>query len=465
MKIRFYYFLFILSALILLSSCTRLLGYGVLLWSSEYPPVPSGTVLPVHIRSNIDRVWVAGIPIEYMSPESTIDKFEIPLSQLELSGSRRRAEERAEAFAPYALLYAENLQDGLPIRERPDNTSRRVYRLREGEIMKILSIASGPIPVGTTGEPLEGSWYQVLTHDGVVGFCFSYRLEVFEHHGGTLALTRNIELEPEDPDLEILLSRVWSPEIYGTMVNNRRVDLNEFMNYWSFDPGAETGVARINVRDLDRTFDYSRIRSDGTRSWQFEGSRLQMSLRNDTTLAVQFAEDSGLLRTLIFTALRSSVDDIIFQETARREGQFQNIFQQGPVYSSISYGTISFQENGYFNWTGYGLLIPQIIPSSALGSGSVDMRLFLSAELEQNYDGAFTLRFDSVGSAPVTADFIYNFDPFGLRIEHVPQTGLDGLTVVRRASAPLVIFFFREENINDDTGSSDLFENLPDINF
>ena len=92
--------------LLLASSCSRFLGYGVLLWSSEDPPVPSGTVLPVYIRSNIDKVWVVGIPREYRAVGSRIDKFEIPLSKLELAGSRKKARGRAEAFSPYALLYA-----------------------------------------------------------------------------------------------------------------------------------------------------------------------------------------------------------------------------------------------------------------------------------------------------------------------------------------------------------------------
>ena len=106
----FLYFFFLFSFFsFLFSSCTRTLGYGLLLWSAEDPPVPSGTVLPVYIRSNIDHVWVVGIPREFRVDGSNRDKFEIPLAKLELAGSRKRAMERAEAFAPYALSYAETL--------------------------------------------------------------------------------------------------------------------------------------------------------------------------------------------------------------------------------------------------------------------------------------------------------------------------------------------------------------------
>jgi hypothetical protein len=58
-------FLILLSWSLLAGSCTRLLGWGVLLWSTDDPLIPSGTVLPVYMRSNIDQVWVVGIPEEY----------------------------------------------------------------------------------------------------------------------------------------------------------------------------------------------------------------------------------------------------------------------------------------------------------------------------------------------------------------------------------------------------------------
>ena len=407
--------------------------------------MPSGTVLPVYIRSNIDHVWVVGIPREFRAAGSRIDKFEIPLAKLELAGSRKRARERAENFAPYALSYAETLQDGLPIRENPDNGARRVYRLKLGEIVKILSPVEGVVAVGASGDPLPGDWYRVLTEDGTTGFCFSYRLRLFEHMGGGLAAVMDEQQEAEDPDLDRLLARTWSPEAYATMLTTRRFDLEELSYRWRFDPGQDTGIARINIKDVDRSFPYSKIRSTGTQSWRFEGTQLQMNLRSETTLAVQFTESNGLLRTLLFVALPTDVDDIILQESARREALFQSIYQQGPTYISSNYGTITFQQSGRFVWTGNMLLIPQVIPASAIGSGILDMRLFLASSLSGLYSGAFTLRFDGVGGVVTQANFMYSLDSQGFRIEFVPQTSLDGITVVRRASSPLVLYFYRSD--------------------
>ena len=431
--------------ILMLSSCTRRLGYGILLWSSDDPPIPSGTVLPVYIRSNIDQVWVAGIPDEYRASGSRIDKFEIPLPQLELVGSRSRAMRRAEEFLPYALHYAETLQDGLPIRESPDNTSRRVYRLRIGEIVKILNPVGGMAAVGAAGDPLPGEWFYILTEDGNRGYCFSYRLRVFEHIGGDLAAQGSAEWIAEDPELDRLLSRTWVSDVYGAMVNTQRINLEEITEKWGFDPGQDTGYARIRTRDFDRSFSYNAIRPTGTRSWRFDGSELQMNLRSDTTLAVQFTEASGFLRTLLFIILPTSLEDLIEQEIIRREGLFNNIIYAGPQFSSHNYGTITFSEGGRFTWTGYNLLTPQIIPGAALGSGIVDMRFFLAPSLADRYNGALTLRFNGLSGPRANVDFLYSLDNQGFRLEHIPDTSLDGNVVSRRASSPLTLYFYRDE--------------------
>jgi hypothetical protein len=422
----------------------------MLLWSAEDPAIPSGTVLPVYIRSNIDQVWVAGIPKTYQRPEDPVDKLEIPLAQLELVGSKGAAEKKAQDFAPFALTYAETLQDGLPIREAPDNSSRRVYRLRIGEIVKILSPARGNPAISTTGDPLPGEWYRVLTRDGNTGYCFSYRLRLFEHTGGPLTPTQTAPEEAEDPELDRLLARTWSPEWYGTMINSGRIDLEDLSRQWRFFPGHDTGMARIYLPSLDRTFSYTGIRSTGNRSWRFDGASLQMSLRSDTTLEVQYTENGGTLRTLLFVALPVEVEDMIVQETVRRDGLFSALFAQGPAFNSANYGALSFSEDGRFTWTGYDLLIPGVIPPTALESGAVVMGLYLDNALSGRYDGAFSLVFDCIETteAPgsgIAVHFMYTLDTQGLRIEYVPESSLNGVTVTRRASSPMVIYFFKAE--------------------
>jgi hypothetical protein len=394
----------------------------------------------VYIRSNINKVWVLGIPEAYRSGKDGPDKFEIPLSHFELVGSRKKAEARALEMGDFRRTYAENLQDGLPIRSSPDNSAQRVYRLKGAEIIKVLAKAKGNVAVGATGDPLPGDWYRVMTDDGTTGYCFSYRLKFFEHTAGPLVVETEDQGGREDPELDRILALTWSAEVYGAMVNTGRFNLEELSRHWGFSPGQDMGMARVYVPDLDQMFSYTAIRAAGNRVWRFEGSSLQMSLRSDTTLAVQFTNEGGALRTLLFVALATGVEDLMVQETIRREELLRGFYEQGPVFTSNNYGTLALSPEGGFTWTGNRLLIPQVIPAGALQNGSIGMDLYLAASLQQRYEGALSLYFNGV-SAPVR--FMYTFDAQGLRMEYAPDTSMDSSLVVRRASSPLVIYFYR----------------------
>jgi len=419
------------------------MGYGVLLWSIDDPAIDSGTVLPVYIKSNIQRIWVVGVPESIRGGRDY--KLEIPLSQLEYAGSRRKAVKWAEDFAEYAMSYAENLQDGLPIRENADNNSRRVYRLRLGEVIKILGIARGTAPISATGDPLPGSWYKVMTNDGVTGYCFSYRLKIFNQNERTVQSAPVSGNTAPDPELESVLAKTWYAESYLQMVNSRRFNITEMEKKYRFDPGYETGTARIILPDLERQFTFESLTADGERAWRFEGasSNLQMILRNNTTLAVQFTDNSGSRRTLLFVSLPVDIDDLIIQENARRENQFLAIYNQGPVFTSNNFGSITLLRTGDFTWTDFELLVPQIIPLETRGSGRIIMDLYISPSYEDRYNGAFTLRFSDIRTNN-TLYFMYAIDNQGLRLELVPDFGIDGITVMRRASSPTVLYFFRD---------------------
>jgi len=177
MKKKVIYYCFFSLIIFSLVSCNKI-GYGVLLWSMEDPLVESGSVLPVYVKSNIEKKWVVGFP-ETEGFDKNF-KFEIPFTQFHFAGNKKNAQFYAEVFAPHAKSYAENELDGLPIRDAPDNNARRVYRLRIGEIIKILGLAEGVPPIGTSGDPLPGGWYRVITNDGITGFCFSNRLRIFD---------------------------------------------------------------------------------------------------------------------------------------------------------------------------------------------------------------------------------------------------------------------------------------------
>jgi hypothetical protein len=73
------------------------------------------------------------------------------------------------------------------------------------------------------------------------------------------------------------------------------------------------------------------------------------------------------------------------------------------------------------------------------------MDLFLGPSLAGRYDGACSFRFDRIGGGgSITACFMYTLDERGLRIEYAAPEDIDGVTILRRAASPTVIYLYRD---------------------
>ncbi|GHV85995.1 hypothetical protein AGMMS50230_16030 [Spirochaetia bacterium] len=416
------------------------MGWGVLLWSMDDPALPSGTVLRVRVRSNIEQAWITLVPAEDGSKEILAM---VPLPHLEFFRTRGGAEKFAASFAEYAVTYAETLQDGLPIREKPANNARRSYRLKEGEIIKILEKAEGVEAISTSGAPLEGNWFKVLTQSGSTGYCFSYRLRMFEHETGPLGNEPVQANTGGDRDLELILSRLWYPESYGTMINQNHIDLDALAKNYSFNSGITNGKARIHLERGDTEFPYRKISKTGDRTWIFEGTSLTVTLRSESVLEVRW-EDAGAAQSETFVTLPASVESIVNQEKERRQNKFQALYNRGPSFVSVNYGRLSLSSSGEFNWGDINALPGEMLSGPVLGSGSVDLDYYLSGEMAERYTGALALRLNSVSGSRSSLIFVYNMDNQGLRMEYIPSAYVSNRTVSRRAPDPFVIYFSAE---------------------
>jgi hypothetical protein len=427
--------------LVLVSCPDKNAGWGVLLWSTADPPMSSGTVLRVRIRSSIEQAWVVLVPEEYRAAEEPLAM--VPLPHLEFFRTRGGAEKFAASFAEYAAVYAEILQDGLPIRDKPENNARRVYRLKQREIIKILEKAPGVEAISASGSPLEGDWYRVLTESGSTGFCFSYRMRLFEHGPGPVG-DAPVEADTSgDRELELVLSRVWYPQSYGTMINSGRINLDALSQNYSFTSGIASGRARIHLEGGDAEFPYRKITKTGDRTWSFDGSSLTVSLRSESVLEARW-EEEGVERSETFITLPVSVENIVNQEKERRRNTFQALYTRGPSFTSANYGTLVLAEPGNFTWDGIASLPEGILPASTLGSGTLDLDYYLSGDMAGRYTGAMALRLNSAGGSPDRLVFAYTLDNQGLRMEYIPADYVSGRTVARRAPSPLVIYFSPE---------------------
>ncbi|GMO29390.1 MAG: hypothetical protein Ta2F_04780 [Termitinemataceae bacterium] len=442
--------------LLTFSSCRKSLGWGVLLWASEDSGIPSGTVVKVQIKSNINKVWIVRIPKEYrMAGENYKKNVEIPLAQLELLGSKRDAVKRSKEFGEYALVYAETLQDGLPVREAADNGARRVYRLRVGEVVKILKPIDGNPAISATGAPLPGQWFRILTEDGTEGCCFSYRLRLFDHTVGEISSVPAVVEEVHDKELDSILSTTWVAQMYGDMINENKLDIYALSKHWGFSIGEDTGIANIFLPDADQSFKYSRITPEGGKTWHFEGTTLRMHLRSPSILSVSYIDDSaintngmsGAQRQLLFISIPSTLDDLVMQEETRRDQAYQEILIEGPTFESEYYGKIYFTEETDILWEGFDLLIPSILPVSILGRGKAVIKYFLSEELQNEYKGVITFNLKAIGGSDQSFNFLYALDDGdgigGLRMEYVPDWCIEDITVAIRDISPTVMYFYQ----------------------
>ncbi|MDR1390557.1 MAG: SH3 domain-containing protein [Treponema sp.] len=425
----------LLGALVMLGACSKTIGWGVILWQTADPSVPSGTVVPVYVRSNVEQAWIVAVPDEFRNPEGPKEQnMEVPLPHLELMRSKGAAEKRRETFGDYAKTYAETMQDGLPIREAPANNARRSYRLKQGEIIKILQKAEGVAAVGTSGSALEGEWFKVMTESGSSGFCFSYRLRLFEHEAGPLNSAEQEISAGSDRDLEILLTRSWYPESYRAMVDSGQIDLDYMAKLYSFKPGIASGTAVLSLESGTENFPYTKISKLGDRNWKFDGSSLELTLNSANSLTVSWERD-GKRHTETFVTLVVSAENVVNQERERRRAAFQTIYVRGPDFQSANFGSLTFTENGQFRWEGM-----EFAGINGLGSGSVDMGYYLSGEMTDRYSGALAMRFDAVSGGGRVMVFAYLLDNQGLRLEYVPNDYVSRRTVSRRAPDPQVIY-------------------------
>ena len=251
-----------------LASCSPHLGWGLVLWSSPQGSLPAGSIVPVYIRSNIEKLYVVGVP-------RTSTKVELPLWQIELFSSRGKAVERRKQIGPYMSLYMVAARDGLPIRESPNNDSARVYRIKEGQSVKILAKVPGAA-VTTGAETLPGDWYQVIADDGTSGYVFSYAMRIYDETKEgppSVAATTNAA----SAQVDMIFSRAWRPEYFQKMIDDQRVDLDLFTLRYGLFADSVGHQIRIELPTVSQVFNYSSISQDGT-TFSFEGTPLKIRI-------------------------------------------------------------------------------------------------------------------------------------------------------------------------------------------
>jgi hypothetical protein len=419
-----------LSAL-LLAGCNSRAGWGVVLWSMGDEGVSAGSVVRVLTESHINNVYI-------VEREKGEKRLELPMWRLRKFARKNQAAEYAAAYAPYAPFYATAMRDGLPLRNHPDSGADQVYKLREGQVIKIIERVEG-VPVLSGGEPLVGDWYRVLTEDGTEGFCFSYTLGIFDGNAGSVTANPQPGETAVDADLERVFTTQWRPEYFREMLVSGRFDLDAFDPNFGFFIDTEAKTASIRLPNSSFDFAYADVVKTEDGSYRFEDSQLLVSLKPDGTMTAEYP-DRGAQKASVFVPFESDPATIAESERTRRNAAFGAIIKKGRELRSSSFGTLSLSPDGSFTWKGFAALQPAVVPAEAAETGKAQLRVYLGEALDSAYDGALSFAFDGAASGSFV-NFLYKISDRGVQFEFLPVSCIEGIVATRRGASPLVMFF------------------------
>jgi len=406
---------FIFTVLILTACSPQYQGYAVVIWPAADSGLAEGVEAPV----------VAGLEQEIVT--ISVDETEqgVEAWRLLVFDESQAAEEFAAEFEPWEDDYAQSMRTALPVRERPDTSSARIYRLREGEVIKIIDRSENISDQGA----LSDYWYRVLTREGTIGWVFGYYLEL------TGASGRSTEGASDRAASEQLLQDVasvsWRPDYFD-------VDLDRFSPRFGLFVDTERLEVRIVLPAFQRTYSYTDVSSPSAGVIRFTGTSLELSIAGERELEALYTVD-GRDRSETFLRLEEDITEIISAERERRSRSFEQIFNRGNGLVSSTFGEMRLTDRGTITWRGFERLVPTVLPESFDGTATMDFSLFLSDELRGKYDGALLLR---LGAGRSTA-FLYTILDDGLRLTYIPNNLINEERVVTSEPVSPVVMFYR----------------------
>lgn len=417
---------------IFLTSCKdKVMGYSVVLWNIPEQNIASGDVVPVFIKSNISHVYVIG--------KTDGEKIEVPLWQLTEPVSKRKVSKITTLYKENARTYASVKIDGLPSRAEPVNTAKQVYRLRKGEVIKILYKGEGQAPM-TGKNPLPGDWYKILTEDGTSGWCFSYNLNLYETTatGERVGGEEIVEEVEEDTRWDTIITRTWYPDSFRTMINSGNIDLTKLSPSYKFAIDTENNKVTLNTSTIHEMWDFEGYTKTDDYEYTLKNISLKIIYKNAGYVVLRYTDESGKPQDLDFVTISQDISEVITNEKNRRSTEYLNIWTHGPVYSSSNYGKMTFNEDGSFHWSGFKLLVPSIIDAGTKNNGSASVKYSLAKNLAESYDGVVSLKFENMADE---VNFLYKFEEGGLRLEDTTGASYNGNQLKSRGSSPVIIYF------------------------
>jgi hypothetical protein len=416
-----------LAALVVsLCSCgPRLAGYGLVLWGGQEGDFRTGEIIEILQESQIQQAYLVRLDRKQAA--------EIPFFRVRFYEEREAAEEAARDYSRYVNRFGYSERDGLPLRDAPDQQARIIYKLRAGQLVKVVEQGDEPEEISS----YSAYWYRVLTEDGTEGFCYGHYLPVFDSRGNPEA--EAAELSARDPLLEKLVTETWRPEYFREMVKAGRIDLVRFNGEYGFFPDREKKEFRLVTPAYRMSFAYQEAENLGASRYRFPGTDLRIQMQSGERIVLSYYRGSQLIST-VYILFDEPIDEIIAAEKERRGALFESFRERGNVLTSNAYGSIRLGDGMQFRWQDFGRLADRIFLRPVAGSGSVDFPYFLSPALASQYEGVVTFRFAEYNEKEGTS-FLYTFEPAGVRLVWLRPEEIADLEAAREPFSPLILYF------------------------
>jgi DNA-directed RNA polymerase subunit H (RpoH/RPB5) len=417
----------VLALPVLLAACApRPIGYGVLLWAPKESALQTGELIRIMKESKAQGSYY------FQAPDGK-KLQETPAWRVRFFQDPQQAEIFRGQYARELALFGFAMKDALPIREKPDPVSRRIYMLREGQLVKVVGRGETPETIGA----YQSYWYRVLTEDGYEGYCFGQFLRPFVSEGSPEEEVAR--LMSQDLVLDRLLAAVWRPEYFLDMMNKGRIDLLKFRPDVGLFPEPAQGRIRLVTPAYALTFDYKSVEKVGAGRYVFGDTELRISMTSDDRIVVSYPV-KGRQVSGVYYQVKEDIEQEILKERERREAVYRGLTSRGTLLRSTGYGNIELQEGMRFSWTGLGSLASRLGLPDAQGSGSIDFPYYLTRELGARYHGVITLRFDGVPEDRA-ASFLYILEGQGIRLVLLRAEDVVDQEAVRTGLSPQILFF------------------------
>ncbi len=414
-----------IAILLYVTGCQGNLGYGILYWSDDEDQIATGSTFKILAKSDINDIYLALLP-------ETKEKREFEMWRVGLFDNESSRDKAMDRFSQYISTYAE-CQRNLPLRAEPDSSSENIYKLREGQILKVIDREGDKVQIGS----MEGYWYRLLTEDGVMGYTFDYYLTVYnDTPDGRDVLNARQE---EDVLLDNVVDFNWRPEYYYDMVHDNRIDMRSFRDEYRLFINGENKTIYLKTAEREVSVNYEKIANTAYKKYAFLGTSFRIEIYSDYLISVQYNFEDREYKDA-FVRLSTPVNDLITRAQDARDEQLFALIDNGPLYRSQVYGDLEFQEGGRFTWTKKSALITRKVISSAAGdNGRISFNLFPHNDIKDKYQGGMTLIFANGERIYL----LFTIRENGIQFLQIPDRYINGQAVVTTDNFydPISLFF------------------------